>query len=77
MAELARVSGAGATPEDFVTWLTRLKSELNIPARLSDVGMKPDRIPALVAIAFKDTCHQTNPRPCTEADFERLFRDAL
>ena len=77
MAELARVSGAGSTPEEFVTWLTRLKNELNIPARLSDVGMKPDHIPTLVAIAFKDTCHQTNPRPCTSADFERLFHDAL
>jgi alcohol dehydrogenase class IV len=77
MSELARVSRAGATPEDFVAWLTRLKSELNIPARLSEVGMKPEHSPALVAIAFKDTCHQTNPRPCTAADFEHLFRDAL
>jgi alcohol dehydrogenase class IV len=77
LSELARVSGAGATPGDFVTWLTRLKRELEIPARLGEVGVKPDHIPALVAVAIKDTCHQTNPRPCTETDFERLFRDAL
>lgn len=77
MEELARVSGAGATAEDFIAWLIRLKAQLGIPARLNEVGMKPDHIPATVAIAIKDTCHQTNPRPCTEADFGQLFTEAL
>jgi hypothetical protein len=30
-----------------------------------------------VAIATKDLCHQTTPRPCTAADFEHLFAAAL
>jgi hypothetical protein len=77
MAELARVTGAGSTAEDFVAWLTRLKTEIGIPARLGEVGVKPDHIRPLVAIAINDTCHQTNPRRCTEADFERLFAEAL
>jgi alcohol dehydrogenase class IV len=34
-------------------------------------------LPRLVEIAVADICHQTNPRPCTAADFERLFRQAL
>jgi hypothetical protein len=30
-----------------------------------------------VEVAFADICHQTNPRPCSRADFEQLFRAAL
>ena len=26
---------------------------------------------------INDICHQTNPRPCTRADFERIFAEAL
>ena len=77
MAELARVSGAGSTAEDFVTWLTAVKRQLAIPSRLGELGAKPEHIASLVTVAVKDTCHRTNPRPCSEADFEQLFRDAL
>ena len=77
LAELARVTGAGSTPEDFVAWLSRLKQELGIPSRLREVGATPEHVPPLVAVAIKDSCHQTNPRPCTEADFARLFNEAM
>jgi alcohol dehydrogenase class IV len=76
-SELARVTGAGTTPEDFVAWLPRFKREVQIPARLREIGAKPEHVRPLVAVALKDSCHQTNPRPCTEADFERLFSEAL
>jgi alcohol dehydrogenase class IV len=39
--------------------------------------MTAAHIPRLVEIAVKDICHQTNPRPCTAADFERLFKAAM
>jgi alcohol dehydrogenase class IV len=89
MAELARVAGvpgiAGASEaaaaEAFIAWLTSLKSALGIPARLSDLAsarrVTRDDIPALVDVAVKDICHQTNPRPCAAGDFERLFAAAL
>jgi alcohol dehydrogenase class IV len=77
LEELARVSLAGKTAEDFISWLTRLKEQIGIPARLAAAGIKPEHIAPLVAVAIKDTCHRTNPRPCTEADFERLFREAM
>ena len=76
-SELARVAGAGTTPEDFVAWLPRFKRELQIPARLREIGATAKHVGPLVAVAIKDSCHQTNPRPCTEADFERLFTEAL
>ena len=73
MDELARVAGV----PDFIDWLARLKAELGIPAKLAALGVNAAHLPRLVDIAQKDICHQTNPRPCTRADFEQLFRAAL
>ncbi|HVE50398.1 MAG TPA: iron-containing alcohol dehydrogenase [Casimicrobiaceae bacterium] len=87
MAELGRVAGVAgsgseeARAESFIAWLAALKRSLGIPARLSDYrgtrAVTRADLPALVRIAEKDICHQTNPRPCTAADFERLFESAL
>ena len=74
--ELARVVGAGSR-EAFVPWLARLKQEIGIAPNLSAVGVKREQIGRLVAIAEKDICHQTNPRPCTREDFARFFEQAL
>ena len=71
--ELARVAGA----DELVEWLVRLKTEIGIPARLGGLGVRPDQVARLVDIAERDICHQTNPRPCTRQDFERLFSAAL
>jgi alcohol dehydrogenase class IV len=77
MAELARVCGAGGSADDFIGWIARLKERIGIPARLGGKGVTREHIPRLVEIAIDDTCHQTNPRPCTRADFERIFSEAL
>ena len=77
MAELARVCGAGASAGDFVDWLAKLKSRVGIPAKLGEKGVKAEHLPRLVEIAVNDICHQTNPKPCKAADFERIFRQAL
>jgi hypothetical protein len=89
MAELARVAGvagAGAMGEQdaaraFIAWLAQMKVDLGIPATLSAMtAQRPVTradIPALVDVAINDTCHKTNPRPCTRADFERMFADAI
>jgi alcohol dehydrogenase class IV len=77
MAELARVCGAGNTGESFVEWLGAIKSRIGIPATLGGKGVTARHIPQLVEIAVKDTCHQTNPKPVSAADFERIFTQAL
>ncbi len=76
-AELARVCGAGATVEAFIAWLGRLKRDVGIPAKLGEKGVAASHVPALVEVAVKDTCHQTNPRPCTADDFRRIFEGAI
>ena len=75
-AELAHVVNAGGA-EDFIPWLVRLKREIGIAPNLSAVGVKANQIAALVAIAEKDICHQTNPRPVTGVDFTRFFEQAM
>jgi alcohol dehydrogenase class IV len=70
-----------AAADAFVRWLAGLKADLGIPATLAALRsqrqlVKAD-IPALVDVAILDTCHQTNPRPCTRGDFERIFAAAL
>jgi alcohol dehydrogenase class IV len=77
MAELARVCRAGTTALDFVEWLVALKARIHIPAKLGAKGVTAQHIPKLVDIAVNDICHQTNPKPCTAKDFERMFSAAL
>jgi hypothetical protein len=74
--ELAHMVGARGA-EDVVPWLGRLKREIGIAPSLSAVGVERSQIARLVAIAEKDVCHQTNPRPVARADFERFFEEAM
>ena len=89
LAELARVArapGGEAGPDEaragaFVAWLAALKADVGIPAKLGDYRaarrVTSEDLPRLVEIAVADTCHRTNPRPCTAEDFRRIFAEAL
>ena len=48
-----------------------------ISGTLASHGVKAEQVPRLVEVASADICHQTNPRSCTAADFEALFKAAL
>ena len=74
--ELAHCVGV-ASADAFVPWLAHLKQQIDIPAGLESVGVKRDQFARMAEIAAKDTCHQTNPRPCGPADFERFFDEAF
>ena len=75
--ELAHAAGVAGGGEAFVPWLQALKSQIGIAASLSAAGVKAEQVGRLVEVATNDTCHRTNPRPCTAADFERLFQQAF
>ena len=74
LAHVCKVAGRGSA---FVPWLRALKAKVGIAGGLAARGVTPADLPRLVDIATKDICHQTNPRPCTSADFERLFFAAM
>ncbi len=74
LAHVCNVAGGGAA---FVAWLKTLKLQVGIQGGLAAHGVTATDLPRLVDIATKDICHQTNPRPCSAADFERLFLGAM
>jgi alcohol dehydrogenase class IV len=86
LARVAKVPGGHAGSEEaragaFIDWLGRLKQEIGIPAKLSRYEgarrVTSDDIAKLIEIAVADTCHRTNPRPCTADDFRRIFAESL
>ncbi|MEO8442241.1 MAG: iron-containing alcohol dehydrogenase [Betaproteobacteria bacterium] len=79
MAQAAGVArdSVQASAQAFVDWLTALKREVGIPAKLGAVKVSRQHLPKLLDVAVADICHQTNPRPCARADFERIFTEAL
>ncbi|MDP2819543.1 MAG: iron-containing alcohol dehydrogenase [Polaromonas sp.] len=74
LAHVCQVAGGGKA---FASWLRQLKTSAGITGGLAAHGVQPEHLPRLVQIATADICHQTNPRPCTAADFEALFRAAM
>ncbi len=75
--ELAHVCGVPGGGKDFVAWVRALKHDVGIRGPLSAHGVRAEQLPRLVEVAAADVCHPTNPRPCTPADFEALFKAAL
>jgi alcohol dehydrogenase class IV len=75
--ELAHVCGVAGGGAAFVPWLAQLKADIGIAGGLAQRGVKREQMPRLVELAVADICHQTNPRPCTAADFERFFEAAM
>lgn len=80
IAELARRMGLGRSGDaegHLITLTELLLARLPLPRRLGDVdGLARDRIPHYARLATQDHCHRTNPRPCTQADFEDLLERA-
>jgi len=74
LAQAAGVAGGGAA---FVGWLRELKQRIGIGGGLAAHGVTPEMLPRLVPLAARDFTGGTNPRPAVEADYERLFRQAM
>jgi len=53
-----------------------LIAKLNLPRRLSSLGVDPDHIPQLAALAQQDICMLTNPCCYSTAEIEELYRAA-
>lgn len=65
------------TAEGFINFVHSLTQSLGLPQTLSSQGVKEKDIEKLAALAIKDVCHQSNPRPVTEFDFRRIYKNAL
>jgi alcohol dehydrogenase class IV len=75
--ELAHVAGVSGGGYAFIAWLRHLKLQIGITGGLSARGVTREHLPRLVPLAAVDFTGQTNPRPATAADYERLFLQAM
>jgi alcohol dehydrogenase class IV len=75
--ELAHVAGVAGGGAAFVGWLRQLKAQIGIAGGLGAHGVTREHLPQLVPLAAKDFTGGTNPRPASEADYERFFLQAL
>jgi hypothetical protein len=75
--ELAHAAGVGGGGYAFVAWLKHLKLAIGIRGGLQAHGVRREHLPKLAPIAANDVAGRTNPRPATEADYERLLLQAM
>jgi 4-hydroxybutyrate dehydrogenase len=81
LAYVMELEGAQGSPAEAATALIarlrKLLPEIGIPLTLGALGVTRDLIPVLARKAMEDACHQSNPRPCTEADMIALYEKAI
>ncbi|MBI1784896.1 iron-containing alcohol dehydrogenase, partial [Candidatus Sumerlaeota bacterium] len=82
-ARIAAIFGVGTSGMDGieaaghgVDAVAALIQRLKIPMKLRECNIPEEALPKLAKKAFEDSCHKTNPRPCTEADLLNLYREA-
>ena len=65
------------TGEAVVKYLFDLNSKINIPHKLSAIGVKQEHIETLADLAIADFAHPNNPKPVSREDFRNLYSKAL
>jgi alcohol dehydrogenase class IV len=65
------------TGEAVVKYLFDLNTRINIPHRLTAIGVKNEHIETLADLAFSDFAHPNNPKPVSREDFKKLYLEAL
>ncbi len=65
------------TGEAVVRYLFELNSKINIPHKLSAIGVKREHVETLADLATADFAHPNNPKPVNREDFKQLYLRAL
>ncbi|MES1217695.1 MAG: iron-containing alcohol dehydrogenase [Bacteroidota bacterium] len=65
------------TGEAVVKYLFDLNSKINIPHKLSAIGVKQEHIETLADLAIADFAHPNNPKPVSRQNFKELYSKAL
>jgi 4-hydroxybutyrate dehydrogenase len=60
-----------------IAWVCDLRDRINIPSRLSDVGVTEAMLPEMIEQAVLDGCKAYNPRPVSREDIVALYSEAL
>lgn len=71
------ISDALGANGDVVSYLHSMKSSLNIPEKLSDLGVKQSHLEDLTDLAYNDFCLPANPRKANKDQLFKLYEKAL
>ena len=82
IAEIARQLGVRGSDESTMAFecagaVRALRKSIGLPSDLRSQGIEEAQLPRLAALAFADSCHELNPRPCTQDDLLALYKASL
>jgi len=84
LKDVAKAMGIDVTTLDdeqganaAITAIKSLAKTVNIPANLTELGVKAEDIPTLADNALKDACGFTNPKQATHEEICQIFTNAL
>jgi len=82
IAEIAQHLGVRAGDESTLAFecagaVRALRKSIGLPADLRSQGVEEGQLPRLAALAFADSCHELNPRRCSEDDLLALYKASL
>ncbi|MBI1910005.1 MAG: iron-containing alcohol dehydrogenase [Deltaproteobacteria bacterium] len=78
LANIAKVLNlADPGSQTLIRYLGELNEKIHLPLRLSSQKVGEKDVGPLSRLAFQDVCHQCNPKPVTESDFQKIYRVAL
>ena len=70
-------SSARRASDDLADWVAALNARLGLPAGLAAMGVSADVLPRIAEHAEADPSTETNARPATRADYERLLDESM
>jgi alcohol dehydrogenase len=77
IARAAAYLGISGGFDGFYNYVLQLRAELGVPDSLSAMGIKPDRIDELSAMAIEDPSAGGNPVRMTLENTKALFKDCF
>ena len=64
-------------PKAIISWLLKLRDSLQIPHKLSSLGVNSTHIPALTKMALNDQAAATNPRILNETAITSIYKSSI
>jgi len=82
IAEIARQLGVRSDEASTLSFecagaVRALRGAVGLPSGLRSQGVEQSNLPHLAALAYADSCHQLNPRSCSEDELLALYRACL
>jgi alcohol dehydrogenase class IV len=70
--------GLENTFDSFLDWIIKLRKELKIPHKLSElIQINPDQLEELSQMALEDPSTTTNPAKLTKEDFRKMYQYSI